>query len=72
MKYKLLGFNLVLSNFGSDLSMLDNVHAIRQRRRKMEILFDQNNREPLAFQVADHLSKLLHDHWCKSFRNLVE
>src|SRR5262245_59739424 len=50
-----------------DLAMLDDVVAVRHRRREAEILLDQENGEPLLLQPRNGVADLLDDDGRKSF-----
>src|SRR5215467_11510594 len=52
--------------------MVDDVVAVRDRRREPEILLDQQDREALALQLRDRAADLLDDHRRETFGRLVE
>src|SRR3954469_7193001 len=53
-------------------AMFHDVIAIRDRRSEAEILFNQQDSEPLLLKCADGLADLLYDDRCQSFSRLVE
>src|SRR5262245_61010547 len=56
----------------SDSTLLDDVRAVRDRVREVEVLLREQHREPLLLQLPDRRRHLLDDHRRKPLRGLVE
>src|SRR6266446_5411676 len=55
-----------------DAPVLDDVMAVGEGRGKVEILLDQQDREALLLQAADHPADLLNHYRSKAFGGLVQ
>jgi hypothetical protein len=61
-----------LRDLGHHLAVLDDEHAVGQRRRETEILLHQHDGVVALLELADHFAQLLHDHRREAFGYLVE
>ena len=53
-------------------AVLEHVMAIRQRRCKPEVLFDENDGVAASFELGDDFTQTLDDHRSKSFRDFIQ
>src|ERR1700757_320322 len=58
---------IIVADHVDDAAVLDNIMAVGERCGEMEILLDQEDREPLFLQPADHPANLLHDYRGEAF-----
>src|SRR4029077_10462102 len=67
-----IGLQLGIGKGIDDAPMFHHVVAIRNSRREMKILFDQQDRKALLFEQANRLADLLDDYGCESLGRLIE
>src|SRR5687768_4619974 len=66
------GVEPIVLDHVDDLAPLHDVVAVRHRGRKAEVLFDEQDGEPLGLEAAQRRADLLDDHGREPLGGLVE